>query len=583
MIEISRITHQRYSTALLIVGSLILGMVLRKPLDSWYGARELAPRTAEIQQKNATSNDTISQLFAEGSRLIQAGETTKAAGHFKALLTSNNSIVNSLIQLGSLAFQEEQYENAATYFRTALQIEPSTVGTYMRLGLTFHKLKDYRRAENTFRIVTKNAPTYGEGFIQLARVFMDTDQLDEAVEAAKRGIELSPENIHAHLNLGHIYNKRGETDNAMEMYRNALKIDNDFANANYNLGYTLRLVGKLRESIPYLEKALRLQPYYPDAHIALAQAYWSLDDFDTAWKHYYYRWQLHGVDPEKLEAPLWDGSDLTGKTILLYAEQGMGDTLQFVRFAKEVKKRGAQRVICKVQGPLKQLLSTYPYIDKVIGRESANEKIDAQAALMSLPGILKTTPKTIPADIPYLKADPALVQFWKEKLAHDKNLKVGICWSVDPEHETTKSPLSLRSVPLNALSALSTVPGVSFYSLQKSHDTAEFNSKPRSFKITTFGPEFDEEHGRFMDTVALIENLDLVISVDTAVIHVAGALGKPAWVILPSSPDCRWYFEGEKTQWYPTMRMFRQSKYADFATPINKIKKELAEFVQKRA
>jgi len=576
MIEISRLTNQRHSTAIIICGSLMLGMMLRTPLDNLYpfSKKENQPVSFQEASKNFALENDLERLFFEGERLLKAQEYPEATSHFKTLLTSHPNIAESMIRLGTAAFHEESYENAATYFRTVLLLKPNTISIYMRLGLALHKLKEYKKAEKAFKVVTKNAPTYGEAYIQLVRVLMDSDQLDEAIETGKKAIEFASDDIHAYLNLGHVYNKCGQTVNAIEMYKKALKINNDFPNANYNLGYTLRLEGKLRESIPYLEKALRLQPHYPDAHIALAQAYWSLNDFENAWKHYYYRWQLHGVDPEKLTAPLWDGSDLHGKTILLYAEQGMGDTLQFIRFAKEVKKRGA-RVICKVQEPLKQLLSTYPYVDSIIGKEATSEPIDVQAALMSVPGIIKTTPDTIPAEIPYLTIDQKLVQHWQQKLAHDKNFKVGICWKVDPQHELTKSPLSLRTIPLEAFAQLADVPGVSFYSLQKTHDLQDFKAKPASFIVNTFNPDFDETNGRFMDTAAVIENLDLIISVDTSIIHIAGALGKPVWVVLPASPDCRWHFEGEKTTWYPTMRMFRQAKFGDYATPMNIIKKEL--------
>lgn len=578
MIEISRITNQRYSIPLLICGSIIIGMFLRKPFDALYSP--IKQEAAFIATQSSLPN-TLATLLEKGEQYLQEKQLPQATQNFKEILSAHPAILDSFIRLGSIAFQEERYEAAVTYFRTALTIEPKMVSTYMRLGLALHRMKEYEKAAHAFNIVIQSAPSYAEAYLQLERVLMDSDKLDEAVIIGQKGIELAPQDIHAYLNLGHIYNKRGDTDLAIEMYKKALTIDNDFANANYNLGYTLRLVGKLHEAIPYLKKALALQPYYPDAHIALAQAYWSLNDFKEAWKHYYYRWQLHGVDPEKLGAPLWDGSDLTGKTILLYAEQGFGDTLQFIRFAKEVKKRGA-RIVCKVQDALTTLLSSYPYIDTLTGKEPITEQIDAQAALMSIPGIINVTPETIPAEIPYLKADAKLVAQWKRKLAHDNNLKVGICWSVDPQHELTKSPLSLRTFPLKAFAALATIPGVSFYSLQKTHDSHEFREKPASFVVNTFNPDFDETHGRFMDTAALIENLDVVISVDTAVIHIAGALGKPVWVLLPVSPDCRWYFEGKNTPWYPTMRMFRQTKTNDFETPMLSIKKELAQLAHNK-
>jgi len=583
MIEASRIVNQRYSTLLIISGSLILGMLIRKPFDTLYTMSK--KETLPLTQQQPVNTDIVAQdiqtYFNEGKELLNLKKYTAATHAFKKALNADSTITESLIRIGSIAYQEEQYETAATYFKTALYIAPKTMSTYMRLGLVLHKLKELQKAENIFTLVIKNAPEYSEAYTQLARVLMDAEKLDRAIVIGKKAIELSPENIHTYLNLGHIYNKKGDIESAKKMYTKALNIDSNFPNANYNLGYTLRLEGKLRESIPYLEKALALQPYYPDARIALAQAHWGLNDFASCWKHYDYRWQLHGVDPKKLHAPLWDGSDLHGKTILLYAEQGFGDTLQFIRFAQEVKKRGA-RVICKVQEPLKQLLSAYPYIDKIIGKESSSEKIDVQAALMSIPGIINTTSSTIPAEVPYLKASPTLSATWKEKLSPDKNIKIGLCWKVDPQHELTKSPLSLRSMPLSTFAALADIPGVSFYSLQKTHDVDEFKNIPTSFTVNTFNPSFDEAHGRFMDTAAVIDNLDLVISVDTAVAHIAGALGKQVWMLLPQSPDCRWHFEGNTTAWYPTMRLFRQQDVGDFEEPIQHIKKELVDFIKKR-
>ena len=577
MIEISRIANQRYITFLLIGGSIAGGMLLRKSFDNLYGTG--TKETALIP--NNSLEKGFEALFSKGEQLLQEKKVAEAADAFRDVLKSDSKIIDSLIHLGNSAFQEEQFEIAANYFKTALNIEPKTVSTYMRLGITLHRLKEYQKAENAFSIVITSAPAYPEAYLQLERVLMDSNKLDEALIVGKKGYELAPNDIHACLNLGHVYNKRGETDKAIEMYQKALAIDNDFANANYNLGYTLRLVGRLEEAIPYLKKALRLQPNYPDAHIALAQAYWTLNDFEQAWEHYYYRWQVHGVDPMSLGAPLWDGSPLNGKTILIYAEQGFGDTLQFIRLVKEVKNRGG-RVVCKVQDPLKTFLAHYPYIDKLLGKEPIDEQIDVQCALMSIPGAIKMTPATIPAEIPYLKADEKLVKLWEKRLASDTNLKVGICWSVDPQHEETKSPLSLRSFPLSSFAMLSEIPGVSFYSLQKTHDSTQFRDLPKSFVVNTFNPDFDEQNGRFMDTAALIENLDLVISVDTAVIHIAGALGKPVWVLLPASPDCRWYFEGERTAWYPTMRFFREKYVRDFTAPMTQIKQELKKIVAGR-
>jgi len=254
--------------------------------------------------------------------------------------------------------------------------------------------------------------------------------------------------------------------------------------------------------------------------------------------------------------------------------------MQFIRYAKIIKDMGAT-VICKVQKPLVKLLSSCPYIDEVFCEIDNSIKYDTHAQIMSLPRILNTTNNTIPNEMNYLYANPKLEEEWKEKLSQDKNFKVGLCWHVDPIHEKDKSPWSIRSITLKQFKPFAKLNGVSFYSLQKFKDYKPLMNLPKGLLLKTFGEDFDEKNGAFMDSAAIIKNLDLVITVDTCIAHLAGALNKPVWMFLPYSPDCRWYLKRTDTPWYPTMKLYRQSKPNDWKNAIKKVASDLSKEIKR--
>lgn len=528
------------------------------------------------------TDSTIEKLLEEGNQLYSSGKHQEASAVFKKALTSDNSITLTLMRLGNTAFAQNEFAQAKAYYQAARTINPNFVGVYMGLGLAGIRLKEYAQAIEYFSLVLKVQPENYEAHFQMSKAYMEQGQFDLAFTHAQRALELEPHNIHVYLNMGHIHNKNGTLEKALEYYRKALAMNPNFANAHYNLGYTLRTMGNPKEALKHLHKAEELQENYTDAYIAIAQAYWQLDDLPTAWKYYRHRWKLLGIDPEKMDIPLWTGQELRGKTILLYSEQGLGDTLQFIRFVKLVKQRGAT-IIVKVQKPLLSLLAHYPYIDKLIATADPSLKFDYQAPLLNLPGVLGTTANTIPAEIPYLKADPQLVAYWQKKLAHDTKFKIGLCWHVDPTHEADKSPWSKRSVEATMFTPLAQIPNVSFYSLQKVNGEDQLKKLPEFFEVKTFGYNFDESHGRFMDTAAVIHNLDLIITVDTSIAHVAAAMGKKVWMLLPLSPDPRWYDHRTDTPWYPTMKLFRQPKPYDWESPIKAMAAALKQQLRTRS
>ncbi|MCK5633045.1 tetratricopeptide repeat protein [bacterium] len=457
----------------------------------------------------------------------------------------NNSLYEPLFYLGKIYSKKKQPKAAIAHYKKLLQLQPNHFGAHLLLSSEYMKLKENNQA--------------------LAHGLM--------------AIKVKPNNVHAYLNTGHAYNKKGEMDKAITMYQRAIELAPNLANAHYNLGYTLKIRGDLPNALKSLNRALELNPEYIDAHIARAQTYWALEDFDKAFKDYKWRWKLTGRT--NTDQKLWDGKeDLNGKKIVLYCEQGLGDTIQFIRYAKLIKQRGAY-VICKVQKPLLDLLGGCSFIDKLITNfDQAPHNL--RVALMDLPGILGMPPQQELVDIPYLQASKKLTNLWEKELSNDKNLKVGICWHVDPKHEKIKCPSAMRSISLQSLESIANIDGVSFYSLQKLNGIDQLKNKPENMSLYTFDGDFDNSHGRFMDTAALIKNLDLIITVDTSIAHVAGALGKPVWMLLPFSPDCRWYLNRKDTPWYPTMKLFRQKKPGTFDVALKQIAHELKREVKKQ-
>lgn len=508
------------------------------------------------------------QRMQEAQRLIEEGNFDEAISKYTDLLlpTTDYAIIHE--RLGSLAIKKRDFNGAILHAQQALQIDPKQASSYVIMGQAFSLLHKSDRALKCYENAIILAPDAHQAHYHLAREFMQQKKYEKALLHAHKALKLSPHNTLILLILGYIYSYIGDLEKAKNFFTQACNHSPELANAHYNLGNILKVDNQFAQAIPHLEKALELQPYYPDAHIALAHCHWALDNLTKAWPAYEKRWSLLNIEfPAQ-----WDGSDIRGKKILLFSEQGLGDALQFVRYAKILKQKGAI-VICRIQKPLKDLLSLCPYIDVLT---TGKEKIeyDTYAALMSLPYILGTTHTTIPHEIPYLYADKKLIEHWKQRLAKDKNFKIGICWHVDQGHEKDKLPPAYRSIPLESFTPLASMPNVSFYSLQKFNGEEQIKKLPSHFKLITFTEDFDNSHGRFMDTAALIQNLDLIISADTSIIHLAAGLGKPVWTLLPYSADCRWG-TGTTTPWYPTMRLFRQKKSDNWATSLTQVHEAL--------
>ncbi len=321
-------------------------------------------------------------------------------------------------------------------------------------------------------------------------------------------------------------------------------------------------------------EALRLKPDYAEAHTNLSYAHYFQGDFESWWFEYEWRWKCRSCLPPAFPPPYWDGSSLEGKRILLFVEQGLGDTIQFIRYAPLVKQRGAT-VALQCQPSMLRLLATCEGIDQIVPKGVDPPAADVRIPLMSLPRVFRTTLANIPAQVPYLSVDPELCMRWRQPLEQVDGFKVGIAWQGNPDHLRDQQ----RSAPLVAFEPLAKIPGVRLVSLQQGIGRAQLPELAGPMGVLDLSDRVED----FADTAALVSNLDLVISVDTSVAHLAGAMGVPVWVAIQLLPEWRWMLEREDSPWYPTMRLFRQRSWGDWAGVFERMAETLRQLVRGHA
>ena len=328
--------------------------------------------------------------------------------------------------------------------------------------------------------------------------------------------------------------------------------------------------GRLDEALACYDQAVEIEPECVAAHHNRSMLRLKAGDFARGWPEYEWRWKQPLVRAPFTAAPRWDGSPLDGRTILLHAEQGKGDTIQFVRYGELVQQRGG-RVVLSAEPSMLPLLSMARGVDRLISRDDPPPPHDVQAALLSLPACLGTSLQSIPADVPYLTPPTDLVKHWKDRLAGIGGYKVGIAWQGNPQYPGDKS----RSIPLAEFAPLAHVPGVTIISLQKGFGVEQIERVARDFSVIELGGQGNSELD-FPNTAAVACSLDLIVTSDTAICHLAGALAAPVWVALPLVADWRYLTGRDDSPWYPTLRLFRQTKRGDWPNVFRRIAEELS-------
>jgi Tfp pilus assembly protein PilF len=518
---------------------------------------------------------------------------------------------------GNEYFKNDKFDDAIEWYTKSIACTP-TCQAYFNLGLTYAGKMDNVNAEKNYRHALELNPHYAKAHFMLGGLLKETDRPQEALIYLDKALELEPNNFDALLYSAHLYTDLRDYTKATILFIKALQLQPhntqcqlDYANTLnmmnrteealnlycelykelprspsiiYNIAYTLKKLGRIQEALDYYYRVLELDPNHAECHFGLGVAYLSIEDFERGWKEYEWRWNRSTLTPRTFEQPRWDGSDIAGKTILLYAEQGLGDTLQFIRYAKLLKDKGAT-VYFATQNQLVDLLSLCPYLDKVVPLYGSVPHFDTHAPLMSVPFIMGTRVETIPHEIPYLYARTDLVEEWAQKLSLDhSSFKIGICWQGNPNYSTPflRNTVAAKSMKVTEFEPIAKIHGVSLYSLQKTSGEEQLKNLPEGFIVHDFGPDFDIMHGRFMDTAAVMKNLDLVITVDTSVVHLAGGLGVPTWMLLPEPADWRWMMRQSDTPWYPHLRMFRQPRPDDWKSVIERVAQELKKMIANR-
>ncbi len=474
---------------------------------------------------------------------------------------------------GALAHQQAgRFEEAERHLYRALALDPGSAEVHLHLGNLFSTLGRHDASLNCCLEAVRLAPGLAQGRNNLGNAYRDVGRMDEAIAEYRRAVSLDDSLPEAHFNLGVALQRGGEDVEAIECYRRALRLRPGLAAGHLNLGLLLEEREDTGGAIDAYGAAIAAEPGMVEAHVNLGMQLLLAGRLAEGWIEYEWRLRYPEYSGADLaaRAARWTGAGLGGRTILLEAEQGFGDAIQFLRYAAMVSARGG-KVLVRCAPELASLVANAPGVAEVVPRGAPLPAFDAWCPLPSLPYLFGTTLDNLPARVPYLQAESAKAARWKDRLADGPAAcRVGLVWASQSKHRTTPT----KSVPLARLAPLAGVEGVRFYSLQKGEAAGEALRAPHGLRIA----DLSEELADFSDTAAAVANLDLVISVDTAVAHLAGAMGRPVWTLLRFAPDWRWLLVREDCPWYPTMRLFRQTRPGDWDAAIAALRQALPAF-----
>jgi tetratricopeptide (TPR) repeat protein len=548
---------------------------------------------------------TVEQAIELARAHQSAGRLAEAESIYTQVVAAFPNHPEALHLLGTMAYQTNRIDQAIELLTRSIRANPSNARAHAHLGqaLVIAGRKD-EAIEAYYRAAALD-PRIAEVWNNLGTELSLRGQQDGAIAALKRGAALRPDLSHIAYNLGVAYRAKGFDPEAIRAFREAIRLKPDDYLAWDRLGDALFGLDRLDEAIAAHEKAIALNPNYADSHNNLGnalhaagqferaiQAYrraevlrpdWPLahynlsltlllqGDYENGWPQHEWRGRapelgkMHRIFPQ----PRWDGGELKGRRILLHSEQGIGDTIHFIRYLPMVAQR-VGRILLACQSSLLGLLRDFPNVEQLIGEDEPVPPFDEHCPLLSLPAIFKTELNNIPKPIPYLHADPQIAARWKRRLAEYGSLeKVGLVWAGKPEHGNDRR----RSMNLAELAPLAQLSGIQFVSLQKGRGAKEAAHPPGGLQLFDAAEDLTD----FAQTAGLIENLDLILTVDTAVAHLAGAMGKAVWVMLPFVPDWRWLLGRTDSPWYPTMRLFRQDRSGDWAAVVQSVLQSLRE------
>jgi tetratricopeptide (TPR) repeat protein len=507
----------------------------------------------------------------------QQGQWQEAKGLFERALAIEKDSVPALSNYGCLLLSLDRPDDALAALERAIALAPGFANAHSNRASALNALQLSNEALASAERALTIEPRHPDALANRARALLDMRQFEDALESANAALAIDAGNAEALNNRACALMELDRYDEAADSLARLLRLRPDFVGGLNNLGNLFQQLGRVADSIDCYERALAVAPGHPNLNFNAAVGRLCLGDFAQGWRDYEWRWKNPYFMSRKrdFKEPLWLGDvPLAGKTILLHAEQGLGDTLQFIRYAPQVAALGAT-VIVEVQKSLKSLISGMTGIAALVADGETPPPFDCHCPLMSLPLALGTTLDTIPAHVPYLAAPAGRIAAWAERMGDRHFPRVGIAWSGGVTHKQDRK----RSIPLALLRDLLVEPGIQFFSLQREvrdEDMPVLNELPN---VTHLGPDLRD----FADTAAIMSQLDLVISVDTAVAHLAGALARPVFIFVPFAPDFRWLLGRSDSPWYPSAELFRQKTIGDWSHPVAEVKARLRDVVRARS
>ena len=507
--------------------------------------------------------------YNRGVALGELKRPEEALASYERAIALRGDYADAHYNRGAVLAELHRFEEALASYEHAVALKPDYAKAHSNRGVALSRLQRHAEALASYdRAIALNAgganPHNYRG-VTLAALGRPA----EALQSYDRAIALRPEYAEAWNNRGLLLSDLERHADALRDFDRAIALDPAYAEARYNRGNTLRDLHRHAEAVDSFERAIALKPDYAAAHWNLADCRLLLGDFARGWEEYEWRWKLEQREAgeRRFVQPLWLGKpSLESRTILLHSELGFGDTLLFCRYAKGLSALGA-KVVLEVQPPLVRLLRDLEGVAEVLPTGAPLPAFDYHCPLMSLPLAFKTDLSSIPAHVPYIRSDPARVAAWQARLASKQKPRVGLVWSGSARLRNDK-----RSMRLADMLAL-VIDAAEWVSLQKEVPEADASLLASRADLRHVGGELDD----FADTAALVELMDMVVTVDTSVANLAGAMGKPVWILLPFNPhDWRWMLEREDSAWYPTARLFRQPASGDWASVIARVTGELA-------
>lgn len=553
---------------------------------------------------------TIADLLTAAFALHRAGRLPEAERLYEQIVRAEPMCGDAWHFLGVIKQQAGDLPRAAECYGRSIQCQPHDVAALNNFGNVLRELHQPEQAVIYYRRAADLNPQVAEVQNNLGAALRDRKVLEEAAVALRRALELKPDYFEALNNLGNVLKDLGALDEAIACYRQAVAMQPTNPMILDNWGLTCLEMGRLEDAAHCFQQSLALDPAAPHVHWCQALLLLLKGDLPRGWEEYEWRarcaeWQrtTRGYAARAVSAPVWDGSPLEGQTILVRCEQGFGDTLQFIRYVPLVQQRGG-RVIVECQPGLNRLLADCG-AEHVVSSDQELPAVDAQVRLLSLPATFRTTLQTIPGRVPYLRAEEALAGRWRERLAESvgtahptaakeeqrpgdtarptneksRSLMVGINWRGRQE----PGGHLRRDMPLECFGRLANLPGVRLVSLQHGAGQQELAKVGGEAEVVFLGDNVDQPHEAFVNTAAIMMSLDLVITSDTAVAHLAGALGVNVWLGLPFAADWRWLLARKDSPWYPTMRLFRQKSAGDWKAVFQEMEAALAAKISSQA